>query len=444
MLNSTNVLLVSKIQSICSANGRSSPSCFSSCRPAPTSSWTTFSQLAIIFCQSLIKVACVKNFVSKTIRKRFAQYHDLQTYTKRLTIHSCEKNYGPSVRDRRDTRDGRSDGQSVDILTNGMAAGADSVDDGAAIQSSPLQPVSAVNLAIGTGLYPDTTLATRSITTPDVPYSDGSDPTCTDDSSVSATTTSSDTTSFWPLPTICIDTPPLCVTGPFPWTIDLDNTKSPRMITPAPQTAHRERPQGWLLPPYPQLATPSSQTGHVGSTGANPNQPIPLSTGLVPAAHKVINDKVVVPTQDPQAARLERPDLNLDIPRHGRVRRALPSPELALEAVKMELDARAKIPKPQPQTARAMATLGVDLGGPQLAGPDNGHPVRKLSNRAERAAPVHRREDDEQTTNEDEDRDTSTDSIWDSHANHVRGTADGFMVALMAATLSALLLVIIL
>jgi hypothetical protein len=365
------------------------------------------------------------------------------TYTEQLTTHSCEKNYGPSVRDRRDIRGGRSDGQSGDILTNDMTAAADSVDDGGAVQSSPLQPVSPVNLAIGTGLYPDTTLATTSVTTPNVPYSDGSDPTCTDDSSVSATTTFSDTTSFWPLPTICIDTPPLCVTGPFPWTIDLDNTKSPRMITPAPQTAHRERPQGWLLPPYPQLATPSSQTGYVGSTGANLNHPIPLSTGLAPAANKVLAAHAV-PTQDPQAAQLERPALNLDIPRHGRDRRVVPSHDFASESLPMELDARAKIPKPQPQTARAMATLGIDLGGPQLAGPDNGHPMRRLSNRAELAARADRRGDDAQTSTDDEDTDTSTHSIWDSQANHVRGTADRYMVTLTAATLSALLLVMIL
>lgn len=365
------------------------------------------------------------------------------TYTERLTIHSCEKNYGPSIRDRLDTRDGRSEGQSVDILTNDMTAAADSVDDGGAIQSSPLQPVSAANLAIGTGLYPDTTLATTSVTTANVPYSDGSDATCTDDSSVPATTTFSDTTSFWPLPTVCIDTPPLCVTGPFPWTIDLDNTKSPRIITPAPQTAHRERPQGWLLPPYPQLATPSSQTGYVGSTGANPNHPIPLSTGLAPAANKVLAAHVV-PTQDPQAAQLERPALNLDIPRHGRDRRVVPSHDFASESLPMELDARAKIPKPQPQTARAMATLGIDLGGPQLAGPDNGHPMRRLSNRAELAARADRRGDDAQTSTDDEDTDTSTHSIWDSQANHVRGTADRYMVTLTAATLSALLLVMIL
>jgi hypothetical protein len=326
-----------------------------------------------------------------------------------------------------------------------MAASAVSVDDGGAIQSSPLQPVGPVNLAIGSGIYPATTLATTSVTTPDVPYSDGSDPTCTDDSSVPATTNSSDTTSFWPLPTICIDTPPLGVTGPFPWTVDLDNTKSPRMITPAPQTAHRERPQGWLVPPFPQLADTAPQTGYVVSTGGNPNHPIPLSTGLVPAAHKVIVDKVVVPTQDPQAARLERPALNLDISRHGRVRRVLPSPDLASEPLPMKLEARAKIPKPQPQTARAMATLGVDLGGPQLGGPNNGHPVGKLSNRAELAACVDPRGEGEQTsTNDEEDTYTSTHSIWDSHANHGRDPADSFMVALMAATWSALVLVIML
>jgi hypothetical protein len=111
----------------------------------------------------------------------------------------------------------------------------------------------------------------------------------------------------------------------------------------------------------------------------------------------------------------------------------------------MELEARAKIPKPQPQTARAMATLGVDLGGPQLGGPNNGHPVGKLSNRAELAACVDPRGEGEQTsTNDEEDTYTSTHSIWDSHANHGRDPADSFMVALMAATWSALVLVIML
>jgi hypothetical protein len=110
----------------------------------------------------------------------------------------------------------------------------------------------------------------------------------------------------------------------------------------------------------------------------------------------------------------------------------------------MELNARAKIPKPQPQTARAMATHGVDLGGPQLAGPDNGHPVGKRSNRAELAALVNPRGEDERTTTEDEEKDGSTDSIWDSRANHVRGTAESFMVASMAATLSTVVVVMIL
>jgi hypothetical protein len=135
------------------------------------------------------------------------------------------RQYVSSVSGRRIARDAHSKGQPVNIRADGMAASAVSVDDGGAIQSSPLQPVGPVNLAIGSGIYPATTLATTSVTTPDVPYSDGSDPTCTDDSSVPATTNSSDTTSFWPLPTICIDTPPLGVTGPFPWTVDLDIRK---------------------------------------------------------------------------------------------------------------------------------------------------------------------------------------------------------------------------
>lgn len=71
MLNSTNVLLVSKIQSTCTANGRFSPSCFSSCKPAPMSSWATFSRLAIIFCQILIEAVFVAKYVSKTIRKHW-------------------------------------------------------------------------------------------------------------------------------------------------------------------------------------------------------------------------------------------------------------------------------------------------------------------------------------------------------------------------------------
>jgi hypothetical protein len=108
----------------------------------------------------------------------------------------------------------------------------------------------------------------------------------------------------------------------------------------------------------------------------------------------------------------------------------------------IKLDARAKIPKPQPQTARAMATLGMDLGGSQLGGPDNGHPVaKKLNSREGFAALVKPREEDKQTHAEDEETGTSTDSIWDSHANHDRGPADSSMVALMAATLSALVLV---
>lgn len=215
------------------------------------------------------------------------------------------------------------------------------------------------------------------------------------------------------------------------------------MVTPAPQTAHRERPQGWLAPPFPQLASPPSQTGYVGSTGANPNHTLPHSRGLVPAAHKVLVNKVMIPTQDPQAAHLERPALNLDIPRHGRVRRTFPSDELISEPLPMELDARAKIPKPQPQTARAMATLGVDLGGPQLGGPNDGHPVEKLNTREELPVVVHRRGEDEHLSAEDENTDASTDPIWESHATRICGTANNYMAALMAAMLSMVVLAMI-
>lgn len=156
-------------------------------------------------------------------------------------------------------------------------------------------------------------------------------------------------------------------------------------------------------------------------------------------------------TQDPQAAQLEHPALNLDMPPYGRMRRTSPSHDLASEPLPIGIGARAKIPKPQPQTARAMGTLGAGLGGPQIGGPDSGHPVGagsspgRLSNREELATLVDRREAaDEQTSPENNDTDTATDSIWDSHANHVRGPADSFMVALMVTISSALVLVMIL
>jgi hypothetical protein len=331
-----------------------------------------------------------------------------------------------------------------------MSANDDSVNDGDATQSSPLKLDGPLNPSIGSGIYPATTLATTSVTTPDVPYSNGPDPTCTDDSSTPATITSSDTISFWPLPTICHKSPALCETGQILWTINLDDTNSPRMINPTPQTAHRERPQGWLMPPYPQLVTPS-QTGYSGPTGASPGYPITLSTTLARVEQKVPTAHLMGrPTQDPQAAHLEHPDLNLDVPGHGRVRRAFPSQDIAPEALSTKLEARAKIPKLQPQTARAMLTGVAGSGNQQLGGPDTGHPVGagsaagKLKNRDAVAALVDPRGEDEQTSTEDEDTDISTASIWESYANHVRSPADSFMVALMVIMLSTVVLVMIL
>lgn len=358
--------------------------------------------------------------------------------TARLTAHSCEKNYGPGIRGRHIAHDAGSDDKSDNVLANGIAARAVSDDNDDVTQSSPLQPLDLINLSIGSGIYSATTSATTSVTNPDVPYSDGSDPTCTDYSSAPATTTTSNTISFWPLPTICFKSPALCGTEPSLWTIHLDKTKSPRTITPAAQTAHRERPQGWLAPPRPQVVTSPSQTGYIGSTEANPDYPITLTTNPVRIAEKVPTAHVMGPTQDPQVAHLEHPALNLDMPPHGRVRRTFSSHDQASEPLPMELDARAKIPKPQPQTARAMGT-GAGLGGPQIGGPDNGHPVDAGSSPGKLSI----REEDEQTSAEDRDTDTATDSIWASHANHVRGPADSFMVALMVTISSALVLVMI-
>ena len=338
----------------------------------------------------------------------------------------------------------------MNVLMNGRTVSAVSVDDDGATQSSPLQPLSPINLAIGSGIYSATTSATISLTTPDVPYPNDPDPPCEEDSGAPATRSLSNTISLWPLPTICFDTPALCATEPFQWTVRLDKTKSPRTVTPAAQTAHRERPQGWLAPPYPQATASPSQTGYIGSTGAKPNDPILVSTSRVRVAQKVPTAHIMGATQDPQAAHLEHPALNLDIPRHGRVRRTFPSSDSASEPLPLELDARAKIPKPQPQTARAMATLGALLGGPQNGGSDNGHPVGagsslgKLNSREEVAALVERREADKQTSIDDENADTLTPSIWDSHANHVRDPADSFVVALMATISSAVVLVLIL
>jgi len=367
--------------------------------------------------------------------------------TARLTAHSCEKNYGPGIRGRHIARDAGFDDQFANVLANGIAASAVSDYNDDVTQSSPPQLLDLINLSIGSGIHSAPTSVTMSVTTPDVPYPYGSDPTCTDYPSAPATATTSNTISFWPLPTICFKSPALCGTEPSLWTIHLDKTKSPRTITPAAQTAHRERPQGWLAPPRPQVVTSPLQTGYIGSTGANPDYPTALSTSPVRAAQKVPTAHVMGPTQDPQAAHLEHPALNLDMPPHGRVRRTFPSHDQVSEPLPMELDARAKIPKPQPQTARAMGTLGAGIGGPQIGGPDNGHPVGagsssgKLSNREELAALVDRREAGEQTSTEDNDTDTATDSIWDSHANPVRGPADSFMVALMVTISSAVVLV---
>ena len=358
----------------------------------------------------------------------------------RLTTLSCEKNYGPRIRDEDIAQDPGSGGPSVNALANDMTASAVSVDDVGVTQSSPVQAPGPINLAIGSGLYSDTTSATRSVTSPNFPYSNGSDLPCEDDSSAPATTSFSDTISFWPLPTICVDTPTLCGTGPFLWTVLAGKPKRPRMITPAAQTAHRERPQGWLAPPYPQVATSPSQTGYIRSTGAKPDISIPPSTDPVHITPKVPTAHFKGATQDPQAAHLEHPALNLDIPRHGRVRRSFPSHDQVPEALPMELAARAKIPKPQPQTARAMTTLGALLGGPRIGGPENGHPVSAGSS----AGKLNDREEDEQIPAADEETDTSTDSIWDSHGNHVRGPADGSMVALMATISLAVVLLMLL
>ena len=194
------------------------------------------------------------------------------------------------------------------------------------------------------------------------------------------------------------------------------------------------------------MATPL-QTGYAGSTGAKPDYPIPFPTAPVRATIKVPVAQHIAPTQDPQAVHWEHPALNLDIPQHGRVRRMLhshdPTPE-AFPAAKLE--ARVITLKPQPQTARAMATLGLGAGGPGLAGAlDNGHPVPKLSNRGQLAAGVDRREDaDEKASTRDVDTEISTASIWDSHANRVRGTTDSSRVKLMVTTLSVVVFVMVL
>lgn len=207
------------------------------------------------------------------------------------------------------------------------------------------------------------------------------------------------------------------------------------------------------MPPYPQLATPPSQTGYVRPTDAKPGYSTTLSTTLVRAEQKVPTAHLMGhPTQNPQAVHLEHPDLSLDVPHNGRVRRTSPSShDLASEPpLPMELEARAKIPKPQPQTARAMITGGVAAGNQQLGGPDTDHPVgagssaKKLKIREELSALIDSRGEDEQSSIEDEDADNSMGSIWDSHANHVRDPADNFMVALMATMLSTVVLVMIL
>ena len=357
-------------------------------------------------------------------------------------------NYGPSIRGRSIARGAHSDSQTVNVVADDMDASALPVDDDGAIQSSPLHPVGPVNLTTSSGTYSATTRVTSSITIPGIPYSNGSNSTCTDYSSAPETTSLSSTISSWRLTTICSDTPTLCGTGPFPRTVHANKTKSPRMITPAPQTAHRERPQGFLFPPLPQVMATPLQTGYAGSTGAKPDYPIPFPTAPVRAAQKVPVAQHIAPTQDPQAAHWEHPALNLDIPRQGRVRRTLPSHDLTPEAFPAaKLDARVITLKPQPQTARAMATLGLGAGGPGLDGAlDNGHPVAKLSNRGQLAAVVvDRLEDaDEQVSIRDGDTGTSTASIWNSHANRVRGTADSSRVTLMATILSVVALVMVL
>ena len=362
-------------------------------------------------------------------------------------------------------------GQFVNVLANSAATSAVSVDEDSATQTFSLPPVGPVSLATSSDIDPATALTTTFDTTPEVPYSNGSVTTCTDYPSAPATTNHSNTNtiSFWPLPTICFDTPTLCGTGPFPWTVHLNKTSSPRMVSSVAQTVHPERPQGFLAPPDPQLTPTPLQTGYVGSMGSAPNHSIPLSTGPVRMANKVPVAQLMAPTQDPQAARLERPALNLDIPQNRRVRRVLPSNDLAPEVVPMEVNARAKIPKPQPQTARAMATGAGDLGGPQLDALDNGHPVDAgsspvgLGHKAELAALLDPREEDEQTAIQDvssatvgvgdvqstaydrgKDTATATDSIWDSRANHKLKSADSSVMALMATILSALVLVMIL
>lgn len=69
--NLSQCLTSIKKLSTCSTNGRSSRSYFSSYKPARMSSRTTFSQLATIVYQSLIKAVFVVRHVSKTIRKHW-------------------------------------------------------------------------------------------------------------------------------------------------------------------------------------------------------------------------------------------------------------------------------------------------------------------------------------------------------------------------------------
>jgi hypothetical protein len=247
------------------------------------------------------------------------------------------------------------------------------------------------------------------------------------------------------------------------------------MVSPVAQTAHLERPQGFLAPPDPQLASTPSQTVYVGPTGAALNYSIPLSagSGSVRVAQKIPIAQLMAPTQDPQAARLERPALNLDPPRHKRAKRTLASHGLAPEDSPVTLDARAKIPKPQPQTARAMATGDGSLGGPQMGDAlDNGHPVDAgsspagMDHRVELTALLDPRGKDKETaigdsssqmtgvenmqssagdhSDDEEDTASAPASILDSRASRMFETTDSSVMALMATTLSALVLVAIL
>jgi len=387
--------------------------------------------------------------------------------------HRCEKNYGPGIRGRRIAPDAQPVGRCgpdfdnvpcLDDTPFGTCCSRTGwCSNGTENCVSPLlPPVGPVSLPTSSDVYPATISPTTTTTIitiiPYVPYPNSSDDTCTDNSSAPAITSHSNTNtvSFWPLPTICFDTPTLCGTGPFPWTVHLNKTKTPRIIPPVAPTTHLERPQGFLRVLDPQIASTQPQSGYVASTGATPTYSIPLATAPVHIAQKDPVAQVMALPPDPQAARLERPALSLDIPGQGRVRRNLHSRKLAAEAVPMKLGPGAKLPRPLPQTARAMATGDVGLGGPQIAALDNSHPVNAglspagINSRANPAVLVDRREEDEQTDHSssatagvDVHTATTTPKTWDSRASRVCGSADGSMTALMAAMLLALVLAII-